>query len=36
VYHAKLGLIVSGAHSKRQPELATFREKSMAWCIICR
>jgi hypothetical protein len=27
VYHTKLGLIVSGAHSKRQPELATFREK---------
>ncbi len=27
VYHTRLGLIVSGAHSKRQPELATFREK---------
>ena len=27
VFHSKLGLIVSGANSKRQPELATFREK---------
>ena len=26
VFHEKLGLIVSGANSKRQPELATFRE----------
>ncbi len=27
VFHSKLGQIVSGANSKRQPELATFREK---------
>jgi hypothetical protein len=27
VFHSKLGLIVSGANSKGQPELATFREK---------
>ncbi len=27
VFHSKLGLIVSGANSKRQPELATFREQ---------
>ncbi|HET9319611.1 MAG TPA: hypothetical protein VFO27_07540 [Bryobacteraceae bacterium] len=27
VFHSKLGLIISGANSKRQPELATFREK---------
>ncbi len=27
VYHARSGLIISGAHSKRQPELATFRER---------
>ena len=27
VFHSKLGLIVSGANSKRQPELATFHEK---------
>ena len=27
VFHSKLGLIVSGANSKLQPELATFREK---------
>jgi hypothetical protein len=27
VFHKALGLIVSGANSKRQPELATFREK---------
>jgi hypothetical protein len=27
VFHNKLGLIVNGANSKRQPELATFREK---------
>jgi len=26
IFHEKLGLIVSGANSKRQPELATFRE----------
>ena len=26
VYHKKLGLIISGANSKRQPELATFSE----------
>ena len=26
VFHSKLGLIISGANSKRQPELATFRE----------
>jgi len=26
IFHTKLGLIVSGANSKRQPELATFRE----------
>lgn len=27
VFHQKLGLIISGANSKRQPELATFSEK---------
>jgi hypothetical protein len=27
VFHSQLGLIVSGANSKRQPELATFRER---------
>jgi len=27
VFHSKLGQIISGANSKRQPELATFREK---------
>ena len=27
VFHSTLGLIISGANSKRQPELATFREK---------
>jgi hypothetical protein len=27
VYHSKLGLIITGANSKRQPELATFSEK---------
>jgi hypothetical protein len=27
VFHEKLGLIVTGANSKRQPELATFTEK---------
>lgn len=27
IFHKALGLIVSGANSKRQPELATFREK---------
>jgi hypothetical protein len=27
IYHAKLGLIVTGANSKRQPELATFMVK---------
>jgi len=27
VYHVKTGLIISGANSKNQPELATFREK---------
>ncbi len=27
VFHEKLGLIVTGANSKRQPELATFRER---------
>ncbi len=27
VFHEKLGLIISGANSKRQPELATFSEK---------
>jgi hypothetical protein len=27
IFHEKLGLIVSGANSKRQPELATFSEK---------
>jgi hypothetical protein len=26
IFHGKLGLIVSGANSKRQPELATFQE----------
>jgi len=29
VFHEKLGLIISGANSKRQPELATFSEKVM-------
>jgi hypothetical protein len=29
VFHEKLGLIISGANSKRQPELATFSEKLM-------
>jgi len=29
VYHEKLGPIISGANSKRQPELATFSEKLM-------
>lgn len=28
VFHKKLGLIISGANSKRQPELATFLEKT--------
>jgi hypothetical protein len=28
IYHEKLGLIVTGANSKRQPELATFLDKS--------
>lgn len=28
VYHEKLGLIVSGSNSKRQPELATFTENT--------
>jgi hypothetical protein len=28
IYHEKLGLIVTGANSKHQPELATFREKT--------
>jgi len=27
VYHQRLGLIISGANSKRQPELATFSER---------
>jgi hypothetical protein len=27
VFHSRVGLIISGANSKRQPELATFREK---------
>jgi hypothetical protein len=27
VFHSKLGLIITGANSKRQPELATFMEK---------
>jgi len=27
VFHQRLGLIITGANSKRQPELATFREK---------
>ncbi|HUS06893.1 MAG TPA: hypothetical protein VMZ52_11375 [Bryobacteraceae bacterium] len=27
VFHSRAGLIISGANSKRQPELATFREK---------
>jgi hypothetical protein len=27
IFHDKLGLIISGANSKRQPELATFQEK---------
>jgi hypothetical protein len=29
VYHEKTGLVVSGANSKRQPELGTFSEKMM-------
>jgi len=29
VFHEKLGMIVTGANSKRQPELATFSEKLM-------
>src|SRR5262245_53593413 len=28
IYHQKLGLIVTGANSKNQPDLATFREKT--------
>ena len=28
IFHEKLGLIVTGANSKRQPELATFEEKT--------
>ena len=28
VWHRKVGLIISGANSKRQPELATFHERS--------
>lgn len=28
IYHEKLGLIVTGANSKRQPELATFMDRS--------
>jgi hypothetical protein len=28
IYHSKLGLIVTGANSKHQPELATFLEKT--------
>lgn len=28
VWHEKVGLVISGANSKRQPELATFRETS--------
>jgi len=27
VFHEKLGLVITGANSKRQPELATFQEK---------
>jgi hypothetical protein len=27
VFHSRLGLIITGANSKNQPELATFREK---------
>lgn len=27
IFHERIGLIVSGGHSKRQPELATFREQ---------
>src|SRR5215467_10127736 len=27
IFHEKLGLLVTGANSKRQPELATFRDK---------
>jgi len=27
VFHEKLGLLITGANSKRQPELATFRER---------
>jgi hypothetical protein len=27
VFHSRLGLIITGANSKRQPELATFRER---------
>src|SRR5262249_21283524 len=28
IYHEKLGLIITGANSKHQPELATFLDKS--------
>ena len=28
IFHKKLGLLISGANSKRQPELATFNEKT--------
>jgi len=30
VFHEKLGLIITGANSKHQPELATFREQTAA------
>lgn len=30
VYHQKFGLIITGANSKHQPELATFREQTSA------
>jgi hypothetical protein len=33
VYHEKLGQIISGANSKRQPELATFSERLMGQTI---
>jgi hypothetical protein len=33
VFHRKLGLIISGANSKRQPELATFSERLLGQII---
>jgi len=33
VYHTKTGLIITGANSKRQPELATFSEKLLGQAV---